>query len=103
MRNLNHAMPFWPLTNLLPAGHGHGIVVEHFVGDVHASGNGLANGEQATVKIGAIAQIRKNMRVVCEWLLANPRHAFAAHLREACRCTIHPERHVVAANAGHGA
>ena len=101
--NLNHRMPLGALADLLPARHGHGIVIEHFVGDVHARRNRLANREQAAVEIRAIAEIGENMRVVDERLLADPRHAFAAHLREACSSAIHPQCHVVAANAGHGA
>ncbi len=42
-------------------------------------------------------------RVGGERRLADPRHAFAAHLAEAHGRAVHPDRHVVAADAGDGA
>ena len=73
-------MPFRPLANLLAAGHGHGVVVQNLVGDIHACGNGLANCQQAAVKVGAVTEVGKHVCVSGEGLLAHPRHALAAHL-----------------------
>ena len=102
VRNLRHAVALRPLANLLATRHGHRVVVENFVGDVHARRNRLANGQEPAVKVGAVAQVGKHMRLVHKGLLAHPGHALAAHLREACGGPVHPQRHVVAANAGHG-
>ena len=96
-------MALRPLAHLLAARHGDGIVVENLVGDVHARGNALADRQQAAVKIGAVAQIGKHMLVGRERGLADPGHAFAAHLGEGGGGAVHPGGHVMAANAGHGA
>ena len=99
--DLQHAVTLGPLAHLLAAGHGYRVVVQNFVGDVHASGNALANGQNAAVKISAIAQVGKNMVFVAERLLACPWHAFTAHLREADGAAVHPHAHEMATNAGH--
>ena len=52
--NLNHAVAFWALTDLLATGHGHGVVVQNFVGDIDACRNRLAHRQQATMKVGAV-------------------------------------------------
>ena len=95
-------MAFRAFANLLAASHGDGVVVQDFVGDVYASSNRLANGQQAAVKVSAVAQIGKDVGIGCKRLLADPRHALAAHLREPHGAAVHPQRHVMAANAGHG-
>ena len=88
---------------MLPAGHGHGIVVQNFVGDVDTRRNGLPNGQETTVEIGAIAQVGKHMGFGAEWLLTYPRHTFTAHLREANGRAVHPNGHEMATNPRHGA
>ena len=101
--NLHHGMAFRALPHLLAAGHGDGVVVENFVGDVDPRSNALAHRQHAAVEVGAIAQVGEHVLVVAERLLPHPGHAFAAHLREAHRSAVHPDGHEVAANAGHGA
>ena len=102
--NLQHRVAFGPLAHALTTGHGHGVVVQNLVGDVDARRDALANRQQAAVKVSAIAQVGEDVLFVAEGLLPHPRHALAAHLREADgRAVWHPGRHVVAANAAHGA
>ena len=84
---------------LLPAGHGDGVVVEDLVGDVHTRRDRLADGEQAGVEIGAVAQIGEDVLFADERRFAHPGHAFAAHLGEGFGA-VHPQRHDVAADAG---
>ena len=96
-------MALGPLAHLLPARHGHGVVVQNFVGDVHAGGNALAHGQHAAVKVSAVTQVGKHVRVGGEGLLTDPGHALAAHLCETHGAAVHPQRHVMAADAGHGA
>ena len=103
MGNLRHAVPLGALAHRLAAGHGHRVVVEDLVGDVDAGRNGLADGQQAAVKVGAITNVGEHMRFVDEGRLADPGHALATHLREAGRGTVHPQGHEMAADAGHGA
>ncbi len=87
----------------LPARHRHGVVEQNLVGGIHPGGDGLANGEQPRVVIGAVAQIDEHMLVGGERRLADPSHALAAHLAEGLRGTVHPHHHVVAADTGHAA
>ncbi len=54
LRNLNHAVAFWALADLLATRHGDSVVVQNFVGDIDACRNRLAHRQQATVKIGAV-------------------------------------------------
>ena len=82
MGNLPNRVPFRALTDPLAAGHGYRVVVQNFVGDVDPGSNRLANRQQSAMKVSAIAQIGKNMRVGGERLLADPGHALTAHLRE---------------------
>ena len=103
LRDLRYRMTLGPLAHLLPARHGHGVVVQNFVGDVHAGGNALAHGQHAAVKVSAVTQVGKNVRVRGEGLLADPGHALAAHLCETHGAAVHPQRHVMAAYTGHGA
>ena len=103
LRNLQHRVAFGPFAHALPAGHGHCIVVQNLVGDVDPCRNALAHRQHATVKISAVANIGKHVLVMAKGLLADPGHPLAAHLGEAYRGTVHPHRHEVAANAGHGA
>ncbi len=55
------------------------------------------------MKIRAIAQVGKDMALGREVLLAQPRHALAAHLAEGVGIAVHPHRHVMAADARHRA
>ncbi len=84
----------------LAAGHGDGVVVEHLVGDVDAGRDRGADGQKAGMVIGAVAEIGEDVRRLGEGRLADPGHAFAAHLGEGRGVAIHPDRHVVAADAG---
>ena len=99
--NLPNRMPFRPLANLLAACHGHGVVVQNLVGDVHACSNRLANRQQAAVEVGAVTEVGKHVCVRGKRLLAHPRHALTTHLGKAHGGPVHPQRHVVAANARH--
>ena len=103
LRDLRHRMALGPLAHGLAARHGHGVVVQNFVGDVHAGGNALADRQHAAVKVSAVTQVGKNVCVRGEGLLADPGHALAAHLCETRGAAVHPQRHVMAAYAGHGA
>src|SRR6185437_4621644 len=58
-----------------------------------------ADGENAGMVISAVTEIGEDMRRLGERRLTDPRHAFAAHLRYRRRVAIHPDRHVVAADA----
>ena len=84
----------------LPAGHRHRVVVEDLVGDVDLRGDRRADREDAAVVVRPIAQIREDVRLFGERRLADPRHAFAAHVRERRRLAIHPDRHHVTADPG---
>ena len=103
LRDLDHAMALGALADLLAARHRHCVVVQNFVSDIHTRSNRLAHRQQAAVKVGAIAQVGKNMRVVHKRLLPHPGHAFAAHLGKAGGGAVHPQGHKVAADTGHGA
>lgn len=84
----------------LAAGHGHRIVVEQLVGDVDLGRDRRADRQQARVVVRAVAQVGEHVRVGRERHLADPRHAFAAHLAEGVGAAVHPHRHVVTADAG---
>ena len=87
----------------LAAGHGDGVVEQDLVGDVDARRRGLADRHQAGMVVGAVAQILEDVIVGAERRLADPRHAFAAHVGDQRRAPFgHPDRHAVAADAGHG-
>ena len=101
--DLHDAVAFGALAHLLAAGHRHRVVVEQLVGDVHAGGDGHADGQRAAVEVGAVAQVGEDVLVGGEGRLADPGHAFAAHLRVGAGAAVHPHRHVVAADAGGGA
>ena len=88
----------------LAAGHGDGVVVEDLVGDVDAGRRRLADRHQAGVVIGAVAEILEDVLLGSELSLADPRHALAAHVGDQRGAPLgHPDRHAVAADAGHGA
>ena len=84
----------------LAAGHRHSVVVEHLVGHSRARRDGLADGQQAAVEVGAVTEVLEDMRLVTEARRGHPVHALGAHLDQARRAALHPARHEVAADAG---
>ena len=84
----------------LAAGHRHRVVVEDLVGDVDLGGDRGADREAAAVVVGAVAEVGEDVLLVGERRLPDPRHAFAAHVRERRGPAVHPDRHDVAADAG---
>ena len=84
----------------LAAGHGDGVVVEDFVGDVDLGGHRRANGEQAGMEISAVADVCEDVLFAGERRLPYPSGAFAAHMAEGGGAAVHPKRHEVAADAG---
>ena len=76
--------------------HRDGVVIQHLVGQVHAGGDALPDGEQAGVKVGAVAQIDELMRLVGEMRHPLPLRALAAHLAEPRIVAIHPRHHEMA-------
>ncbi len=96
-------MAFGPFTDRLAAGHRHRVVVEQLVGDVDAGGDALADRQDAAVEVGAVAEVGEDVRLLRERCLADPGHALAAHLGVGAGAAVHPDRHVVAADAGHRA
>ena len=64
----------------LPAGHRHRVVEQQAVGDVDAGRDRGADGEQAGMGEGAVADVLEHVRRVGERRLADPGRAFAAHL-----------------------
>src|SRR6185369_4918687 len=66
----------------LAAGHRDGVVVEDLVGDRHVGRDRLADGEQAGVEVGAVAEVGENVLFFGERGLTDPGHAFAAHVGE---------------------
>ena len=101
--DLQHGVALRALAHALAAGHGDSVVVEDLVGDVDARSDALADRQQAAVEVGAVPQVGEQVLLVGERRLADPGHAFAAHLGEAEVLAVHPVDHVVAADAGHAA
>ena len=87
----------------LSAGHRDGVVVEDLVGDVDAGRRRGADGERAGMAVGAVADILEDVVAGGERRLTDPVGALAAHLGEALGVAVHPQRHVVAADARIGA
>ncbi len=87
----------------LAAGHGDRVVVEHLVSNVGLGRDRLADRQAAGMEISAVAEIGEDVLLVGERRNAGPRHALAAHLGEGLGAAVHPQRHEVAADAGHGA
>ena len=52
------------------------------------------------MKVGTVAEILEDMLGIGKRCLTDPGHALAAHVREGSGGTIHPLRHVMAADAG---
>ncbi|MNH15044.1 hypothetical protein D3C79_746500 [compost metagenome] len=84
----------------LPACHGHGIVVENFVGDLRLCRDGGTNGENAGVEVGTVTQVGKDMLGGGKGRLADPGYSFATHLAEGLGLRVDPGGHVVAADTG---
>ena len=103
LRNLQSGVALRALTNRLSTSHRHRIVVQNFVSDVDTSCHALAHRQNAAVEVGAVANIRKNMLVVDEGLLPNPRRSFATHLGKPRRTAVHPQGHEVTTNTRHRA
>ena len=88
---------------LLSAGHRHGVIEQYLVGDVGVGVARPAQRQDATVIVSAVAQILEHMAAFGKWCLANPVRPLAAHLGKTVGAAVHPQRHVVAADAGIGA
>ena len=84
----------------LAAGHGDGVVVKNFVGHADARGDRGADGEQAGMEVGAVADVGEDVRRGGKGCLADPGGALAAHVAEGGGRAVHPDRHVMAADAG---
>ena len=85
----------------LAAGHGHRVVVQDFIGDVHLGRDGGTHGEIARVEIGAVAQVLEHVRHFRERCLADPGRAFAAHVGgQLVHLGVDRGGHHVAADAG---
>ena len=85
----------------LAAGHCDRVVIEDLVGDVHPGGHGLPDRQQSGVEIGPVAEVGKDVALAGERRLADPGHAFAAHLGEGAGAPLrHPGHHVVTADPG---
>ena len=65
----------------LSACHGHGIVVQNFVGDIDLGGDGCAYGHGTRMKIGAVAQVLKHMIQFGKSRLTDPGRALTTHVR----------------------
>ncbi len=87
----------------LAAGHGDGVVEEDLVGDVDLGRRRRADGEDAGMIVGAVADILEDVGARRERRLADPVRALGAHLRVAVGPPVHILRHVMAADAGIGA
>ena len=102
LSDLHYRVALRALAHLLAAGHGHRVVVQNLVGDVHPGGNALAHCQHAAVKVSAVAEVGKHVLLNAEGLLAHPGHALTPHLGESHRGAVHPDGHEVAANTRHG-
>src|SRR6266581_1605604 len=63
--------------------------------------HGGADGEQSGVEVGAVAEVDEDVAALGERRLAEPGDALAAHVRDGSGVAVHPDGHVVAADAGH--
>ena len=84
----------------LAAGHRHRVVVEELVSDVDPGGDRRADRQAAGMVVGAVADVLEDVVGLAERRLADPAGAFAAHLGEGLGVAVHPQRHVMAADAG---
>ncbi|MNS87617.1 hypothetical protein D3C72_1215650 [compost metagenome] len=74
----------------LAARHGHRIVEQNFIRDVHLGRDGSADGQDARVEIRAVAEVGKHVLFICERRLSHPRDAFGAHVGKRRRFAVHP-------------
>ncbi len=85
----------------LAARHGDGVVVEDFVGDVDLGRLRGADGQIAGMEIRAVAQVLEHVRQFGECGLADPRRAFATHVRgQLVHFRVDRGGHHVATDAG---
>ncbi len=87
----------------LAAGHRDRVVEQNLVRDRNTGRDRGAHRERPGVVIRAVAQVREDVLGVGKRRLPDPGHAFPAHLRIGTGVAVHPDRHVVAADAGHRA
>src|ERR1700730_15758471 len=66
----------------LPAGHGDRVVVENLVGNADARRRRRPQCEQARMCVGTVTEILKDVGLAGEGRLADPAHAFGAHMRD---------------------
>ncbi len=101
---LGHGDGMQLAVDVLAAGHGDGVVIQDLVGDVDVGGDRLADGQQARMEIGAVAEIGEDVRLVGKGGLAHPGDTLPAHMGADFRVPVgHELHHVVAADAGRGA
>ena len=86
----------------LPAGHGHGRVVQDFERQVDASRHGLTDRQSAGMRQRAIADVLKDVFDLAEGRHPHPMSAFATHLRQAEGVAIHVVGHRMATDPRHG-
>ncbi len=96
-RDLGHAEL---AVDRLATGHRDRVVVEQLVGDVRARRDGLPDGQQPGVEVGAVAEVLEDMRLAREARMRDPVDALAAHLDQPAGAALHPAGHEVAADAG---
>src|SRR3984957_3658592 len=84
----------------LPSSHRDEAVEENLVGDRNIGGERLADRERPRMRVGAVADISEHVILFGERLLAEPHHAFAAHMRSGGGLLrIDQRRHPMAADA----
>src|SRR5437667_10175968 len=76
--------------DMLATGHRDRIVVQNLVGDVGLRGDRRADRKTSRMKVGAVAEIGKDMLLVGERRDADPRCTLAAHMREGFGVAVHP-------------
>ena len=86
----------------LAAGHRHRVVVEDLVGHADPGCDCGADREQSRVVVGAVTDVGEHVRAFGERRLPDPGRAFGAHVGERRSVAVHPDRHEVAADSGHG-
>ena len=87
----------------LPASHGDSIIEQDLVGDIGLGRDRKAQGQSTRMVIGAIPQVLEDVVGLREGRFADPIRPLATHGREACRVAIHPQRHIMAADASRSA
>ena len=82
----------------LAARHGHRIVIEQFIGNAGAHGQGATDGQGPGVVIRAVAQIHEHMLFAGERRGARPGQPLAPHMAGEIGIGVSKTRHVVAAD-----